>query len=251
MNDDSPSGGHGPGAVANGDQPAWDTTVGPGGIGYLIEALPSGVIGWQYDQALNSEYGLPVALAGAVWNLGGRIVFGFGWQLTVSRPGTRWPYRRKVVARRRLRSKVDAIKELPVVVEAVHGVGPKAFERRDDGLAAPRHAPITGHTADRVDALPAAVRDACQRLPSAPLQATSPSSAEANVLPKDESTHQHERDGNHDRCPPGSLAETEDRRRRAQCKKALKEHPTRLVARSDGTIAEVQHRNPCADSAKA
>lgn len=88
------------------------------------EALPSGVIGWQYDQALNSEYGLPVALAGALWNLGGRIVFRFGWQLRVSRPGTRWPYKRKVVARRRLPNKVDAIKELPVVVESVHERGP-------------------------------------------------------------------------------------------------------------------------------
>ncbi|MGO4604669.1 hypothetical protein, partial [Terrabacter sp. 2YAF2] len=49
----------------------WDSTIGPDGIGYLIEAAPSGVIGWQYDQALNFDYGLLVSIAGALWNLGG------------------------------------------------------------------------------------------------------------------------------------------------------------------------------------
>ncbi|GAA2499496.1 hypothetical protein GCM10009858_42290 [Terrabacter carboxydivorans] len=35
----------------------WDSTIGPDGIGYLIEAAPSGVVGWHCDQALNFDYG--------------------------------------------------------------------------------------------------------------------------------------------------------------------------------------------------
>ena len=110
----------------------WDATVGPDGVGYLIEALPSGVIGWQYDQVAGLDYGLLMALAGAIWNFGGRVLFRFGWQLRISTPGTRWPYRRKVVARRRLRRKVDALSQLPVVVEAVHARGPEVLQPSAD-----------------------------------------------------------------------------------------------------------------------
>ncbi|MGO4604674.1 hypothetical protein, partial [Terrabacter sp. 2YAF2] len=96
------------------------------------EAAPSGVIGWQYDQALNFDYGLLVSIAGALWNLGGRLVFRFGWQVRVSRTSTRWPHRRKVVGRRRMRYKKDALAQLPGLVEAVHREGPRALSQTFD-----------------------------------------------------------------------------------------------------------------------
>ncbi|WP_460627492.1 hypothetical protein [Intrasporangium mesophilum] len=105
----------------------WDSTVGPDGVGYLIEARPSGVIGWQYDQVFDLDYGLVVSIAGAFWNLFGRALFRFGWQVKVSRTRTRWPHRRKVVARLRVRRKADALAQLPDVVEAVHRHGRHAL----------------------------------------------------------------------------------------------------------------------------
>lgn len=99
------------------------TTTGPDGVTYLVEALPSGVIGWQYEWS-GLDFGLVVALAAGLWNLVGRLLFGFGWQLKVTRERTRWPHWRKVVARRRFRRKEDALSRLPQLVEEVHGHGP-------------------------------------------------------------------------------------------------------------------------------
>lgn len=107
----------------------WDSTIGPDGIGYLIEAAPSGVIGWKYDQVLDFDCGIFVSIAGALWNLWARLLFWFGWQVKVSRMSTRWPHRRKVVGRSRMRRKTDALAQFPDLVEAVHREGPRALSQ--------------------------------------------------------------------------------------------------------------------------
>lgn len=88
------------------------------------------MIGWQYGQTIDLDYGLIVAIAGALRNLFGRALFRFGWQVKVSRPSTRWPYG-SVVARRRVRSMADALAQLPNLVEEVHLQGPRALTGSD------------------------------------------------------------------------------------------------------------------------
>ncbi|MDC5697038.1 hypothetical protein OO014_07180 [Intrasporangium calvum] len=99
------------------------TITGSDGVKYVVEALPSGVIGWQYE-ASAFDFGLILALARGLWNLMGRLVFGCGWQLKVTRKRARWPHWSKVVARRRFRKKEDALAGFSQLVEEIHTRGP-------------------------------------------------------------------------------------------------------------------------------
>ena len=104
---------------------SWDTTVGADGVGYLIEAVPSGTWRrrWGDDAGATDSDGIGLALgivgAGLVagLNLMGRLVFRFGWDLRVSHQRARWPYFRKMVLRRRFHSEREALAALPALVE--------------------------------------------------------------------------------------------------------------------------------------
>lgn len=109
--------------------PTYAETTGPDGVTYLVEALPSGVIGWQYEWS-GLDFGLLVAVAGGLWNLIGRLLFRFGWQVKVTRESTRWPHRRRVVARSRFRNKDDALAGFSQLVDEVH---PPSCEMRGRG----------------------------------------------------------------------------------------------------------------------
>lgn len=93
--------------------------AGPDGLDYVIEARPSGVIGWQYGQGgPDLIIGLAVSLAAGMCNLVGRVIFGFGWHLRVSSVRTR-----RLVGRKRFRSKAQALTQLPQLAEEVRRRG--------------------------------------------------------------------------------------------------------------------------------
>jgi len=108
------------------------SVTGPQGESLTVFAQPSGVIGWHYEASALPE-GIPVAIAGALWNTLGRLAFRFGWSVVVSDQNGRR------IGRRRFPSKRAALGFMPHMAEDLASSGTQALRDRpnldhSDGL---------------------------------------------------------------------------------------------------------------------
>lgn len=105
------------------------TVIGPDDETYTVTVQPSGVIGWQYDMSSGHIVEVVVLLAGAAWNVLGRLSFRFGWSVVADHETSG-----RRVGRRRFRSKRAAIEALPGIAEgfAALGIGALRQPRMQD-----------------------------------------------------------------------------------------------------------------------
>jgi sugar lactone lactonase YvrE len=106
------------------------TVVGPGKESFTVVAQPSGVIGWQYEASALPD-GIPVAIAGALWNVLGRMVFRFGWSVVV------YDETDRRIGRRRFPSKRAAVAFMPRMAEDLRQTGVQSLRTRPSTSPAP------------------------------------------------------------------------------------------------------------------